>query len=536
MSVRAALALTLVLGCQVDSGGDGAPDRGVDGTPRGIDDAGAGDVGGGGGSGGCDADELCNGEDDDCDGRADEGFGLGAPCTAGTGICATDGTFVCGPDGAAVCSSEPGAAGVEVCDGRLDEDCDGQVDEGFDLGGDPENCGACGEVCAYDHALPGCEAGRCFMSYCDAGFEDANGDVSDGCECPLANGGVEACNGVDDDCDDEIDEDFDVGAACSAGGGACLRGGEQVCAEDGAGVVCDAVPGEPGPEACNGEDDDCDGEADEDFDADGDGSPACECAGEGCPVQDCDDDDPEVGPFARDVCGDGIDQNCDDRDAPCEAPAGRVTSLAVDGGGGAGCRDLDGDGEPDNALAVASIIVNDQLEFAIDDRQLNLILLTMGLTPPTDTGRFDLAVVVGVPRVGPDYDLSDASVDEDGDPLVVLPDAVADMGAMVAGPGDFPFEAPFNGVQIRFNVIDALLAGDLDVQAPGVTLRNGWLTGAVRDDELRPFFALLPPEFVVIADALLNVDLDTDGDGELDAYSTCLRIGATPVTLHGFPP
>ena len=70
----------------------------------------------------------------------------------------------------------------------------------------------------------------------------------------------EQCNGRDDDCDREIDEDFDtLGDACTAGTGACVRTGHLVCKPDGTGVTCDAQPGLAVDESCNGADDDCDG-------------------------------------------------------------------------------------------------------------------------------------------------------------------------------------------------------------------------------------------------------------------------------------
>ncbi|RME21935.1 MAG: choice-of-anchor D domain-containing protein, partial [Deltaproteobacteria bacterium] len=45
---------------------------------------------------------------------------------------------------------------------------------------------------------------------CPAGWWDADGDPSNGCEyrCDLTNGGVEDCDGVDNDCDQQTDEDL----------------------------------------------------------------------------------------------------------------------------------------------------------------------------------------------------------------------------------------------------------------------------------------------------------------------------------------
>ncbi|MFH1977719.1 MAG: putative metal-binding motif-containing protein [Candidatus Aenigmatarchaeota archaeon] len=89
--------------------------------------------------------------------------------------------------------------------------------------------------------------------------------------------GQELCNGVDDDCDGEPDEDFrepgsNIGNQC--GVGACE--GVYVCSSNGAAVVCNNTlrPG-VNPEVCaNDIDDNCDGQIDEVV---SNGLPACNC-------------------------------------------------------------------------------------------------------------------------------------------------------------------------------------------------------------------------------------------------------------------
>jgi len=88
-------------------------------------------------------------------------------------------------------------------------------------------------------------------------------DPQDGAVHP---GAAEACNGVDDDCDEETDEGFGVGAACTVGEGACQVEGAAVCTAAGDGTECPVQAGDGGEESCNGVDDDCDGSADEDDD------------------------------------------------------------------------------------------------------------------------------------------------------------------------------------------------------------------------------------------------------------------------------
>jgi hypothetical protein len=84
----------------------------------------------------------------------------------------------------------------------------------------------------------------------------------------------EACNGLDDDRDGQVDEDCSCSANATqpcyagdpalAGVGACVRG-TQMCANDGefgTWGACDGS-GAPGAESCNGMDDDCNGMVDD---------------------------------------------------------------------------------------------------------------------------------------------------------------------------------------------------------------------------------------------------------------------------------
>ena len=74
---------------------------------------------------------------------------------------------------------------------------------------------------------------------------------------------VESCDGLDNDGDTGVDEDWpELGEACGegAGVGECVEG-EWLCAPDGRGVVCDGAVG-PTAEVCDGKDNDCDGSED----------------------------------------------------------------------------------------------------------------------------------------------------------------------------------------------------------------------------------------------------------------------------------
>ena len=77
---------------------------------------------------------------------------------------------------------------------------------------------------------------------------------------------LETCDDQDNDCDGQIDEDFTTkGTECTAGTGTCQAMGNWVCKTDGSDVICNATPGTPSTELCDGLDNDCDGQIDEDF-------------------------------------------------------------------------------------------------------------------------------------------------------------------------------------------------------------------------------------------------------------------------------
>jgi MYXO-CTERM domain-containing protein len=248
--------------------------------------------------------ELCNELDDDCDGLADEDFDLaqdpancgacGESCllpnafaTCEVGTCAVERCEIgyVDVDGNPTngCEYECQTSGNEICD-DVDNDCDTLADEDFDVTNDIAHCGACNNVCSFANAGTRCEDSACVMEECNPGFVDSDGLAENGCEYACSGAGVEVCNGVDDDCDMRIDEEFDLetdrsncgrctnecsflnaAGVCAMGVcaiGACTPGFVDV---DGDPVTgCEYVCTPTGRDVCNGRDDDCDGAVDED--------------------------------------------------------------------------------------------------------------------------------------------------------------------------------------------------------------------------------------------------------------------------------
>ncbi|MEC7983881.1 MAG: putative metal-binding motif-containing protein, partial [Myxococcota bacterium] len=281
-----------------------------------------------------DAEEICDGVDNNCDGDIDEsvllsfyvdadGDGFGSENTV-LEACEVIEGFVENSDDCDDTRAEIHPDADEICDG-LDNNCNGDTDEGLlqtyyvdadnDGFGNPEL------------EVESCEAEQ-GLSLLDGDCDDQNDDIHPD--------GIEMCDEVDNNCDGTIDEgvtatfyvDFDGDGhgdenqsieACSAPEGHVTVAGD-----------CNDIEYYVNPqmiEYCDTVDNDCDGDIDEsgaigettfyaDQDEDGFGDPEDTVLSCSQPPQyttdnsDCDDNDNDVHPGADEYCN-GDDADCD---------------------------------------------------------------------------------------------------------------------------------------------------------------------------------------------------------------------------------
>ncbi len=130
-------------------------------------------------------------------------------------------------------------------------------------------CSSSTDGCKDDSDCPSgryCTVGECIFDctldrQCPEGYHCS---IRGRCEggCVPTNNGVEACDGIDNDCDEMTDEDWEqLGQPCSNHG---CADGKFVCSEDHTELVCDGPMPAEDDSVCNGVDDDCDGTTDED--------------------------------------------------------------------------------------------------------------------------------------------------------------------------------------------------------------------------------------------------------------------------------
>ncbi len=282
------------------------------------------------------AQELCDAEDQDCDGDGYNGVIYSAYYYDNDGdgyggenlqvACSSPGSSWTLNDGD--CNDEnpnihPGAQ--ELCDAE-DQDCDG---DGYN--------GVTYSAYYYDNDGDGYGGGNLQVACSSPGSSWTlnNGDCNDG-NPSIHPGAAELCNGQDDNCNSNIDEGVtyttyynDVDGDGYGGPNsqiACTNPGSPWTANGG-----DCNDGNPSihpgaTEICNGQDENCNGVADDgiaftiyyyDNDQDNYGGSTSQTICSSPPANwitnngDCDDNNPLIHPGATEITGNIVDENCD---------------------------------------------------------------------------------------------------------------------------------------------------------------------------------------------------------------------------------
>lgn len=288
--------------------------------------------------------EICNTVDDDCDGLTNEGItfilyyldndgdGFGNP-NISLSACSPPAGYVtnnqdCNDSNALI---KPGV--TEVCN-LVDDNCNGSINEGLVF----LNYYVDTDLDGYGAGTPTNSCTPLFGNYVTNNLDCNNNNAS------IRPNAVEICNSIDDNCNNLIDDGltfvnyFVDTDSDGFGAGTAINS----CSNPGAGYVTNnsdcnnnnAAIRPTASEICNNIDDNCNNSTDEGLvflnyylDVDHDGyylsivnacvSPGINYTFNGSVLGDCNDNNFNINAGAMEICGNGIDENCDGLDAVC---------------------------------------------------------------------------------------------------------------------------------------------------------------------------------------------------------------------------
>jgi hypothetical protein len=200
-----------------------------------------------------------------CGATCDDSIGCEATicdnyCSGNTLYVRNDITNYCDTESSCSCSSAscetgtPHSCGTTSCDitKHLVGSCDNPCNEaGTKNDGTDASCGTCTPTFPEDCS-------------CEDGYYDADGDPTNGCEYACGSVNEEVCNGLDDDCDNIIDEGCDDDNDNYCDNSMSISGTPSICSSGGGDCNDNNVNINPGvSEACNNIDDNCNNAIDE---------------------------------------------------------------------------------------------------------------------------------------------------------------------------------------------------------------------------------------------------------------------------------
>ncbi len=404
-----------------------------------------------------------------------------------------------------------------------------------------------GDVCAAGACVKGskadCDDGNsCTLDVCNSGA---------GCyHLPLQS---PCCTGQVSICDDQNPCTTDD---CDPKTSGCSHSNNTVACEDGSqctsGDACTGGKCAPGKDKVCNDNNPCTNDA---------CSPTAGCVFSPTSGASCDDGNACT---SGDVCAQGVCKGSGQ--CACtptfSTQAQKVTSLLIGSGGKIG-EGLDLDENPktcaptpscsdgiNNALGALAGVANTQLDAAVksgsitfvfefkDFKQgpINLALYTAKLDPAN--AGCDPQTASCIWQVDPKM------LDSKCMAAVTLPGTLAGDQLLAGGKGtNFPFSLPVNGQDLKITIYGARLQGKVVFAGDKVVSMSGILAGSVPKASLLAAIDALPDGGSIPKDtlkgivaSLVQTDMDSDGDGTLDAASIGLKIQGIAGSISGVYP